>query len=299
MRQERFATAGKVHVHIEDPSGSVEISTHDDPETVVELSMSRPGGDESVLGEARVEAVARAGGHDIHVEITGHRGGLGSLLRWLISTGGVNVTVRAPHGADLDVKTASARVDARGQFAGATLKTASGGIRLDEAAGEVHLRTASGGIECSALNAKSSVATASGSVRVGSVLADAEIKTASGRIEIEDVHARLEARTASGSVEIGCAEGDLRVETASGRQHVGRLISGDAELRTVSGSVVAGVAQGTALHVEAEAVSGSLESEIPLDDAPDLSEPSGAELSLQIRSVSGSVRIVRAHATAA
>ena len=127
------------------------------------------------------------------------------------------------------------------------------------------------------------------------MLADAEIKTASGRIEIAGAHASVEARTASGSVEIGSAEGDLRVETASGRQHVGRLISGDAELRTVSGSVVAGVAQGTALHVDAEAVSGSLESEIPLDDAPDLSEPSAAELSLQIRSVSGSVRIVRAH----
>jgi DUF4097 and DUF4098 domain-containing protein YvlB len=296
MRQERFETAGSVRLHIEDPSGSVEVSTHDEPETVIELTMSRPGGDESVLDEARVESVRRDDGDDVYVEITGHRGGLGSLLRWLISTGGVNVTVRAPHGTDLAIKTASASVDARGRFADAQVKTASGSIRLDDAAGEVQIRTASGSIDCPSLQGTSSIATATGSVRVGSVAADAEIKTASGRIEVQDVHARLEARTASGSVEIGTAVGDIRVETASGRQHLGCLVSGAATLRTVSGSVVAGVAHGTAVHVDAEAVSGSLESEITLDEEPEIASESGPELALKIRSVSGRVRIVRASA---
>jgi DUF4097 and DUF4098 domain-containing protein YvlB len=294
MRQERFATTGTVHLHIEDPAGSVEVKTHDEPETSIELEMSKPGGDESVLDEARVESVAREGGHDVYVEISGRRGGLGSLLRWLISTGGVIVTVRAPHGSYLEVNTASAPVDARGQFADAKVNTASGAIRLDEASGEVHLRTASGDIECPKLRAPSSIATASGSVGVGSVSADAEIKTATGRIEIDEARETLEVRSASGSVEVGTAEGDIRVETASGRQRIGCLVSGSAELKTVSGSVVAGVAQGTALHVEAQAVSGSLESEIPLDVEPDSSNPSESQLSLRIRSVSGNVRIVRA-----
>ena len=103
-------------------------------------------------------------------------------------------------------------------------------------------------------------------------------------------------RSASGSVEIGTVAGDLKVDTASGRLHVGCLISGDATLRTASGSVLAGIAPGTALHVDAEAISGALESEIALDDEPDPSGGSGPELVLRIRSVSGRVRIVRAEA---
>lgn len=296
MRQERFATTGKVRLHVGDPSGSVGVSTHDEPETVVELTMTRPGVDESVLDDARVESTARDGGHDVYVEITGNRNGLGSLLRWLISTGGVDVTVRAPHGTDLDINTASANVVARGQFVDASIKTASGSVRLDDAAGEVRIRTASGSTECPSLRRESSINSASGSVHVGSVSADTEIKTASGRIDVDEVRSRLEVRSASGSVEIGTVAGDLHVETAAGRLHVGSFISGDATLTTVSGSVLVGVAQGTALHVDAEAISGALESEIALDDEPDLSLPSGPELALRIRSVSGRVRIVRAGA---
>lgn len=299
MRQQRFATTGKVRLHVDNPAGSVEIITRDEPETLVELAMSRPGGDESFLEEARVESVARDGGHDVYVEISGHRSGLGSLLRWLISTGGVNVTVRAPHGADLEIKTASAEVVARGQFEDASVKTASGKVRLDTAIGEVEIRTASGSVECPSLRAATSIATASGSVRIGSATADAEIKTASGQIEVGDVHARLTARSASGSVEIGTVEGDLGVETASGRQRIDCLVSGDAALTTVSGSVVAGVAQGTAIHLDAQAISGSLDSEITLDEEPDASSSSGPQLALRIRSVSGSVRIVRASARSA
>ncbi|MGB9111319.1 MAG: DUF4097 family beta strand repeat-containing protein [Acidimicrobiales bacterium] len=296
MRQERFATTGKVRLHVGDPSGSVEVSTHDEPETVVELTMTRPGVDESVLDDARVESTARDGGHDVYVEITGNRNGLGSLLRWLISTGGVDVAVRAPHGTDLDINTASANIVARGQFVDASIKTASGSVRLDDAAGEVRIRTASGSTECPSLRRESSINSASGSVHVGSVSADTEIKTASGRIDVDEVRSRLEVRSASGSVEIGTVAGDLHVETAAGRLHVGSFISGEATLTTVSGSVLVGVAQGTALHVDAEAISGALESEIALDDEPDLSLPSGPELALRIRSVSGRVRIVRAGA---
>jgi Putative adhesin len=299
MRQERFVTTGKVRLHVEDPAGSVAITTHDQPETIIELTMIRPGDDESMLDDARVESVARDGCHDVYVEVSGHRGGLGSMLRWLISHGGVDVEVRAPRGAELDVRTASARVDAQGQFADASIKTASGAVRLEGATGEVQIRTASGRVECPSLLGAASIATASGAVQVGSLSADTEITTASGRIEVDDAHARLEVRSASGSVDIGSVESDLRVETASGRQRIGRLVSGDGALTTVSGSIVAGVAQGSAIHLDAEAISGSLESEIALEEDSDASVPSGPSLDLKIRSVSGGVRIVRAGAQSA
>jgi DUF4097 and DUF4098 domain-containing protein YvlB len=299
MRQERFATTGRVRLHVEDPAGSVAIESNDQPETVIELVMSRPGADEAILDEARVESVARDGGNDVYVEISGHRGGLGSLLRSLVSSGGVNVTVRAPHGTTLEVRTASASVDARGQFSDAKINTASGAVRLDGATGEVEVHTASGSVDCPSIVAAASIATASGSVHVGSVAAGAKINTASGRIEVDDARTRLEAHSASGSVEIGTAEGEIRVETASGRQRVGCLVSGEARLSTASGSIVAGVAQGTAIHLDAQAVTGSLESEIALEEEPDPSAPPGPTLDLKIRSVTGGVRIVRASARSA
>lgn len=299
MRQERFSTPGKVRLDISNPSGSVDVTTHDDKETLVELSMTRPNADESVLNETRVALVERDGVHEVTIEVKGPREGLGSLLRWLISIGGVNVSVRTPNGADLEVKTAAAGVTARGRYGNVAIKTASGSVRIDEALGKVNIKTASGEVDCGSLAEPATVNSASGKIRIGSSARELEARTASGRIDIDNAQSRLEARSASGAITVGTADGDVRVETVSGSARIDKLVSGRAELKTVSGSIVAGVAEGTSVHVDAKSVSGSLESELELDDAPDPAHAGGPTLSLAARSVSGSVRIVHAKARTA
>lgn len=89
-----------------------------------------------------------------------------------------------------------------------------------------------------------------------------------------------------------------RLQSASGDQKVQRLVSGRAFLQTVSGDLVVAIAQGTAVAVEAETITGDVSSEIELGaEVPPAPGPAGAgqaQVDLNARTVSGDVRVKRA-----
>jgi DUF4097 and DUF4098 domain-containing protein YvlB len=87
--------------------------------------------------------------------------------------------------------------------------------------------------------------------------------------------------------------GDLSVIAVSGDIHVLSIARGRAQLRSVSGAVEAGVARGVALHVDAESMSGSVHSDIPLNDAPGQSGDE-SKVELTVRTVSGNILVTRA-----
>jgi DUF4097 and DUF4098 domain-containing protein YvlB len=126
------------------------------------------------------------------------------------------------------------------------------------------------------------------------------VKTASGDVEVESVGERLTARTASGNISVGQLSDGCDLQTVSGDQRVRRLIAGRAEFNTVSGDLTISVARGTTVGIEAEALSGSLSSEIELSpDGPGSEQPeqqAGPHAELRIRTVSGNARIRRAPA---
>jgi hypothetical protein len=69
-------------------------------------------------------------------------------------------------------------------------------------------------------------------------------------------------------------------------------------IRAVSGDVSVGIAKGVNLTVDAESMSGTVRSEIPLGDAP-LSNDGAPSAVVTARSVSGDVLIERAAGEAA
>jgi len=298
MTTHHFPTPGTVHLRVDNAAGSVTIATHDEPSTDVELSFEGPGDDETFLDQARVEANPTDDGYEVIVEIPRRHGGFGGMLRWLVMNHGVRVAVKVPLDATIDVRTASADVEGDGPFSSASAKTASGRVQLGSVTGDVDVRTASGKVVVESVGGNASVDTASGRIRLGSLSGEAHLRSASGRVTVEAAAAHLGVRTASGAVTVGDAAGDIEIATASGALRVDRLSGGQAKIRSVSGSILVGVAKGTTLHVDAQALSGSIDSEIEL--SPDWSpseEHAPHELDLEIHSVSGSVRVVRADET--
>jgi DUF4097 and DUF4098 domain-containing protein YvlB len=85
------------------------------------------------------------------------------------------------------------------------------------------------------------------------------------------------------------------VINVSGNVRVLALGEGALKVRSVSGNVSIGVAKGVDLHVDVETASGSVHSDIPLDDVPS-SEGARPEtrVDLSVRSVSGNIEIGRA-----
>ena len=68
---------------------------------------------------------------------------------------------------------------------------------------------------------------------------------------------------------------------------------GRAHLRTVSGAVEVGIARGVALEVDAEAMSGTVHSDIPLNDVPGRQSAGDRKVVLTVRSVSGNILVTR------
>jgi DUF4097 and DUF4098 domain-containing protein YvlB len=117
--------------------------------------------------------------------------------------------------------------------------------------------------------------------------------TATGDLEVGTARSRVEVTTTSGNVRLGELAHGARIVNVSGDVRVLALGEGALRIRSVSGNVSVGVVEGVDLHVDVETVSGSVHSDIPLDDAP-AARPRGSVVDLSVRSVSGNVEIGRA-----
>ena len=70
------------------------------------------------------------------------------------------------------------------------------------------------------------------------------------------------------------------------------VTEGNMHIRSVSGKIDVGVARGATLRVDAESMSGSVQSDIPLEDGPGGARED-PRITLTLRSVSGDVLITR------
>jgi Toastrack DUF4097 len=264
-----FETAGEVLVRVDVDGGEIRVETSDDPRVDVDLVALRDNdATRQTIEEARVELVPRGGGSEVVVDLKRRLGftfGRGAKI---------GVRIRCPRGSDLVARAGSADVRAEGGLGGVDLKTASGDISL-EIVRSLHADTASG------------------DVHVLEVEESAEVRTASGDAAFRRCGGRLVAHLVSGDLHVGEAARGLDVKTVSGDVRVRAAGGGPMRVHSVSGNVEVGVAPGQRLYVDASSVSGTMSSELGLDDTP----PAGAEApvhELRVRTVSGDLQIGRA-----
>ncbi len=282
MRSETFHTPGSVRLDLELPAGAIEIQTADTEDTHVELeALSENEQVREMVETARMEAVRRGDRHEVIVEVRTRHGvwisfSKGPDIR--IGSPEMRLRITCPKGAELDVNTKSADLDARGEYAGVDVKTASGDVHVERAAG-ADVKTASGDVHFDQVDGTLDVKSASGDVALGSVAQAANIQLVSGDVWVRE------------------ADDSVSVNTVSGDQRLEAVVKGRMELRAISGDINVGVRRGSRVFIDANTVSGSTSSEFELSDAPQQApDPSSPLVELFAKTVSGDVRIERAPA---
>ena len=224
MRRETYSTPGPVRLNLEIPAGRIEIETDDSDETTVELEALN-GNDfvQELVNTARMESMQRGEGYEVFVEAK-LRGGF-----WISFGRGPEIRLRisCPKGTELDIRTKSADVQARGEFRVADVKTASGDVSLDEVLEDTRVKTASGDIQVERAGGVLSVNSASGDLHVGSVSGPSSIQLVSGDVFIRE------------------AGDSITSNTISGDQRIDAVYQGRMDLRAVSGDISVGVRRGS------------------------------------------------------
>lgn len=214
-------------------------------------------GDERLLEEVEI----RQDGNRVIVTYRG-KGKFGFSLSPLSIVFGSELRVRAdiPHGAAVKVKTASADTRLDGHF---------GPVGVNSVSGDLRLR--------------------------GEIAGNASIKTVSGDADLDRVDGDMSAQSVSGDLRIGPVSGSAETKTVSGDIRFQSVTAGDVRFTSVSGDIEIGIAQGSAVDVDAGSTSGDLSSEVPLGSEPQYVEGDDAPtVVLRGRTVSGDVKVFRA-----
>jgi Putative adhesin len=285
MRSETFSTPGPVRLDLELPAGAIEIEASETDETHVELeALSANEQVQEMVAGARIESSRRGDGYEVAVHVRTRHGVWISFSRGpdiRLGTPEMRLRVSCPAGAELDVRTKSADLEAHGKYGKLDFKTASGDLSV-ETAGDVDVKTASGDVHFDAVEGRLDVKTVSGDVHVGSVALNATFQVVSGDVYVGD---------AGGSIATSSVSGDQRYEA---------VVNGRLELRAVSGDIGVGIRRGSRVFIDANTVSGSTSSEFELSDAPGQPAPADDAPLVEVfaKTVSGDVRLERAPAPA-
>lgn len=266
-----FPCPGPITLHARLGGGQIDVVAEDRTTALVEVTPhDNSEAARNAAAQTRVEM------HDGQLHVDAPEAGANFLFR---RSPRVKAHVRVPLDSSLDVRLASADLTGRGRFGSGNVRTASGDIHLDHVAGDLAVHTASGDVRLARVDGRLQLTTASGDLRAQTLDGDASVQSASGDLDIEQLGASFQATTASGDITVGAVR------------------RGTFAVKSASGDVSVGVEAGTGVWLDLTTISGSTRSDL---SAPD---PGGAapraDLTLQVRTLSGDIHVRRVSARAA
>ena len=116
------------------------------------------------------------------------------------------------------------------------VSSTSGGIWVNQVAGDITASTTSGEIIIDSINGNTDISSTSGDITLGEVEGNLELSSTSGEIRLRAGHGSLLADTTSGDIILDRLDGDFRIDTTSGEVSI---IDGNGygQADTVSGDV--------------------------------------------------------------
>lgn len=265
-RTEQFKTPEPITLHVEIGKGSVDVTASETAETRIVI-----GGKHA--DQVRVDQTERG------ISVIGPR-------RLGFGDDTLEVTATVPTGSTLSLITGSADIEATGTFAGGSVKSGSGEVRIDHLGHSAIIETGSGDITITTVDADLKVKSGSGDLRIQRTGGAVTVSTGSGDIEIGESGGAAAAKTGSGDLRIQRAGDDVSLMTGSGDLSVESMSRGKLTLKSSSGGVRVGIPAGTPVWTDVSSLTGSIRSNLAGTGAPE----EGADyVELRAKTVTGDV----------
>ncbi|GAB3477436.1 DUF4097 family beta strand repeat-containing protein [Amycolatopsis cihanbeyliensis] len=184
------------------------------------------------------------------------------------------VTVHAPAGSALQVRSGAAAVDVTG------------------AAGRVDVSSGSGEVSVERSDGAAIVRSGTGAIRLGPIPSGLHLRTGSGDVEVASLGGTATLATGTGTVWVGTSAGEVQVRSGGGGLSVADASSGSLELVTGSGDIRIGIRPGVLAEVKLSSGSGTVSSELDVTE-----QPTDRLETLNVRARTGSGNAVLTRAT--
>jgi DUF4097 and DUF4098 domain-containing protein YvlB len=172
----------------------------------------------------------------------------------------------------------------------ARLKTAGGGVTVNDLTGEVKAETSGGGFRFARLHGTLDAGTSGGGIHVADCEGPLKVATSGGGIDVAGGSGSLDGKTSGGQVTVKDFRGPARVETSGGGITL-ENVSGKVDGSTSGGSISARFASPLSEEVKLETSGGGVTLRVPDNSAFELdASTSGGSVNSEIPvSVSGKV----------
>lgn len=286
-RRENFAASGPLDIDVAITSGRVTVHLVDEALAGVEI-VHDPGTENPLMqsissivdwvsrfGEQNPNPqgeFAKAAVEEARISLVGQRlavVGPKQRLRMIP----LAVTVRAPAGSHVVVRSGSADVTVTGSAGRVTVETGSGEVAIDRADGYA------------------SIGTGTGALRLGPMLGGLKARSGSGEIEVSSVGGPAMISTGSGDVWFGAVQDNVTAKTGSGDLTIADAATGDIDLTTGSGEIRVGVRSGSSAMIDLVSRSGQARSELEVQQRSAAESP---KIRLRARTSSGNVVVTPA-----
>lgn len=277
-----FDTPEPISATIDLVIGDVRISAGDRDATIVQVQPSDAANPEDV----KAAELTRVEYSDERLLVKAPK-----LRSWLSRSdgGSIDVTIELPTGSQVHGAAGSADFHCDGRLGHCRIKTGLGHIRIDRA-DTLSLKSGTGDISVERAAGHVEVTAGSGDVRLRELDGSAVIRSSNGDTWVGVAGGDLRLKAANGSITVDLAHASVGAKCANGDIRLGEVVRSSVVLETQIGDLEVGIREGTAAWLDVSARAGRVHNALDATDAP---ESSAETVEVRARTSLGEIAIRR------
>jgi hypothetical protein len=214
--QKSYEVTGHVKVRVHADNGKVQVVTSDDPRVDFHVADRGSVAALRIGGKVHVDSQQNGDVVELNVQVAS-----ALVIGWDDTR--LNIEVRMPHNADLELDTHDGSVDVSSLTGNIQVHSGDGSIRASRLAGTIDLNTNDGSIKVDSLKGDLRLRTGDGTVQGESLDGKCEVSSNDGSINVTGRFDRLDVKTDDGSVTVRAATGSAMGSGWSIRTHDGAI----------------------------------------------------------------------------